>query len=360
MSTKIKIQPTKRSRLGKVDFNNIPFGKETSDHMFVADYKNGKWRNPRIVPFGKFSINPTNLTLHYGQAFFEGMKAMRMTDGTPSFFRTDMSLERLNRSAERMCMPQVPEELFQSALHQLIEIDHEWLPNVPNSSLYIRPVMFATEEAYSVRPSKTYRFIIFTGPVGPYYSKAVKLLADETFIRAAKGGTGEAKCAGNYAGSLYPAMLANQKGYDQILWLDANEHKYIQEVGTMNVMFVIDGKVVTPMLDGSILRGITRDSIIEILKSKGYEIEERLISIYELIEASKKGTLQEAFGVGTAAVVNLIAEITYRDTKITIPPFKSDSISEIARQYINKMRTGEISDEFGWVEKVEIGELVYN
>ncbi len=358
MSTKIKFQPTKKSRLSKIDFNNIPFGKETSDHMFVADYKNGKWRNARIVPFAKFSILPTNLTLHYGQAFFEGMKAMRMNDGTPILFRTDMSLARLNKSAERMCMPQVPEQLFQDALHQLIDIDQDWIPTVPDSSLYIRPVMFATEDAYSVRPSKTYRFIIFTGPVGAYYSKAVSLLAEETFIRAAKGGTGEAKCAGNYAGSLYPTMLANKKGFDQILWLDATEHKYVQEVGTMNVMFVIDGKVVTPMLDGNILRGITRDSIIQILRKKGFTVEERLINIDELMEASKKGILQEAFGVGTAAVVNLIADITYQGTKIVIPAFKPENISEIARQYVNKMRKGEIPDDFGWIEKVQIGELV--
>lgn len=358
MGIKIKFQPTKKSRLPKVDFNNIPFGKETSDHMFVVDYKNGKWRNARIVPFAKFSIYPSNLTLHYGQAFFEGMKATRMLDGTPSLFRTDMSLARLNRSAERMCMPQIPAELFTAGLYELLEIDSEWMPDVPNSSLYIRPVMFATEEGYSVRPANAYRFVIFTGPVGPYYSKAVSLIAEETYVRAAGGGTGEAKCAGNYAGSLYPTMLANRKGFDQILWLDAKEHKYIQEVGTMNVMFVINGKVVTPMLDGSILRGITRDSVITILRNKGYDIQERMISIDELVAASEKGILQEAFGVGTAAVVSLISEITYRDKKIIIPPFKSSNISEIARLYINKVRTGEIPDDFGWVEKIQIAELV--
>ena len=303
MNHKIKITKTTNSRLSSLDFDNIPFGKTFSDHMFVCDYKNGQWQDARIVPFGKFEMHPASMVLHYGQAIFEGMKATKSHDGKPLFFRPEQHSIRINASARRMSMPEFPADLFDEAIHALVGLDQGWIPPAKGSALYIRPYMFATDEFIGVKPSETYRFIIFTGPVGPYYPKPVSLLAETKYIRAAAGGTGEAKAAGNYAGALLPARLANEAGYDQVMWLDAKEFKYVQEVGTMNIFFVIDGKVVTPSTDGTILKGITRMSIIEILRNAGYEVEERRVSTDELIEAHSKGLLQESFGTGTAAVV---------------------------------------------------------
>ncbi|MEL6989317.1 MAG: branched-chain amino acid aminotransferase, partial [Bacteroidota bacterium] len=265
MSYEIKINRNPHSTLSNLDFNNIPFGKVFTDHMFVADFDGENWVDARIVPTGEISMHPGNLTLHYGQSIFEGMKATKSINGDPLFFRPEMHADRINASAERMCMPTIDPELFLQALHTLVYMERDWIPPHEGSALYIRPFMFATDEFIGVKPSKTYRFMILTLPVGPYYPKPVSLLAEETYVRAAHGGVGEAKAAGNYAASLYPAKLANEKGYDQILWLDAKEFKYIQEVGTMNVFFVIDGKAITPATDGAILKGITRDSIIKIL-----------------------------------------------------------------------------------------------
>jgi branched-chain amino acid aminotransferase len=313
MKYDIKVTKTNESRLSEVDFENIPFGRVFSDHMFMVDYTEGKWHDPRIVPFAHFPIHPAAMVLHYGQAIFEGMKASKDINGRALFFRPEMHSHRINASARRLCMPEVPEDLFLEGLHKLVDLDQAWIPPQEGSALYIRPFMIANDEFIGVKPSNNYRFIIFTGPVGPYYPKPVSLMAETKYIRAAIGGVGEAKAAGNYAAAMLPAKLANDKGYDQVLWLDGKEFKYIQEVGTMNIFFVIDGKVITPATDGAILKGITRASIIEVLREQGYEVEERPITIHEVVEAHENGKLEEAFGSGTAAVV---AHVPRSPTKI--------------------------------------------
>jgi branched-chain amino acid aminotransferase len=358
MSYKINVKLTENSRLAGLDFNNIPFGKTFSDHMFIVDYADGEWRDAQIVPFGNTSLHPANLAIHYGQSFFEGMKASKMLDGTPALFRTDMHIQRLNASARRLCMPELPYELFIQALETLIDIDRDWIPPAEGSTLYIRPFMYATDESLGVRPSDNYRFMIITGPVGPYYAKPVTLWAETEYIRAAKGGTGEAKSAGNYAGALLPTKLANQRGYDQILWLDAEEHKYVQEAGTMNLMFVIDGKVITAPTDGTILRGITRNTMLILLRDNGYVVEERPLSMDEIVAAYHAGTLQEVFGCGTAAVVSHVSEVTHGDLTMVLPSIESRKVGIWLKKQIDKMRTGEIADKYGWVEPVKVAELV--
>ncbi|MDZ7881066.1 MAG: branched-chain amino acid aminotransferase [Saprospiraceae bacterium] len=358
MSYKIKVKLTKNSRLKRLDFNNIPFGKTFSDHMFTVDYADGAWKNPQIVPFGYMALHPANLAIHYGQSLFEGMKASKMLDGTPALFRTNMHVERLNASARRLCMPEVPAELFKEALEMLVDIDRDWIPPMEGSTLYIRPYMYATDEFLGVRPSEDYKFAIITGPVGPYYSKPVTLWAETEYIRAAHGGTGEAKSSGNYAGALLPTKLANQRGFDQILWLDAVEHKYVQEAGTMNLMFVIDGKVITAPTDGTILRGITRNTMLILLKDNGYAVEERPLSMDEIVAAYHAGTLQEVFGCGTAAVVSHVASVTHGDLTINLPPVENRKIGAWLKNQIDKLRTGAIADKYGWVEPIGVGELV--
>lgn len=355
MKYSIEIKKTSQSRLPEIDFDTIPFGRTFSDHMFIADYADGTWTDFRIVPFAPFSIHPASMVLHYGQAIFEGMKASKSVDGQPLFFRPEMHAKRINASARRMCMPEFPEDLFLEALHTLVGMDSGWIPPKKGSALYIRPFMIGTDEFIGVKPSKTYRFMIFTGPVGPYYSNPVRLFAETEFVRATNGGTGEAKAAGNYAASLLPAQKAIEAGYDQVMWLDGKEFKYIQEVGTMNIFFVIDGKVITPATDGAILKGITRDSIMTILRDKGYEVEARPITIDEVIEAHKAGKLEDAFGTGTAAVVAPVADIAYRDTVITLPPIEERTIGAMAKEEINSLRAGTTEDTRGWI--VPVGAL---
>lgn len=353
MNHNISIQRTSQSRLGDLDFDNIPFGQVFSDHMFVADYENGEWKDARIIPFGEFSIHPAAMVFHYGQAIFEGMKASKSIDGKPLLLRPEMHAKRINASAARMSMPDFPEDLFVEALHQLVGIDQAWIPPAAGSALYLRPFMIATDPYVGVRPSFTYRFMIITCPVGPYYPKPVSLYAETEHIRAAKGGTGEAKAAGNYAAALLPAEKAKAKGFDQVMWLDAKEFKYVQEVGTMNIMFVIDGKVVTPKPDGTILKGITKNSIIHILKDRGIEVVERDITIDEVIEAHQVGQLQEVFGAGTAAVVAHVSKIQYKDTLIELPPVEDRKIGTMVKAEIDGLRAGTIEDKFGWIVEVQ-------
>ena len=292
---KIQISRAGKSRLVDVDFNNLTFGNIFSDHIFIADYDGTDWVNPRIEPFGRFEMHPASMVLHYGQAIFEGMKASKDHDGNPLLIRPEMHAKRINDSARRMCMAEMPEALFLEALHLLVGLDHNWIPPQEGSALYIRPYMFATDEFIVVRPSQTYKFIIFTCPVGPYYAKPVKLKAEQEYIRAANGGTGEAKTAGNYAGALFPSVKAQKEGYDQVLWMDAKEFRYIQEVGTMNVFFVIDNKVMTPATDGSILKGITRNCIITILRARGYEVMEKPVDIEENNSSSESWNIAGSF-----------------------------------------------------------------
>ncbi len=357
MALQIKKDLVTTSRLPETDFDNIPFGRTFSDHMFVADYKDGKWQDARIVPFGHFQIHPAAMALHYGQAIFEGMKASISKDGTPMLMRPEMHVTRFNASATRLMMPEVPGELFLGAIRELVSIDADWIPPAKGSALYLRPYMFATDEFIGVKPSQTYKFIVFTGPVGPYYPKPVSLYADTHYIRAAEGGTGFAKCAGNYAGSLLPAKLAMDKGYDQVLWLDAKEHKYVQEVGTMNIFFHIGDKLVTPTIEqDTILKGITRDSAIKFYRSEGIEVEEKKLNIDEVVEAYDAGKLNGVFGTGTAAVVAHVHQIAYGDKIMNVPHGEADGYGQKFKTFIEELRAGNIEDKFDWIEKIKVRE----
>lgn len=346
----VKVTPTTKSRLSEVDFQNIPFGKIISDHMFVADYDGKQWVNPRIEPFGPMSMSPANLALHYGQSIFEGMKATK-AGGEAFLFRPELHARRINVSAERMCMPAFPEDLFVQALEMLVDLDSNWIPDIEGNALYIRPVMFATDEYFGVHASEKYRFVIFTGPVGPYYSKPVSLWVEEVFTRAAQGGAGEAKCAGNYGPALLPSMRAKQNGYDQVMWMDAVDKKYVQEVGTMNLFFYIDGKIITPATTGTILRGITRETIVTILKDWGYTVEDRLLSINEIADAYTRGTLHDCFGTGTAAVISHVSSITWRERKIELPPVDEQhrALSLRLKTFVERLRAGKEEDKYGWM-----------
>ncbi|MEY3920521.1 MAG: hypothetical protein RL634_282, partial [Bacteroidota bacterium] len=276
----IKITKAATSKLSTTDFNNLPFGRLFTDHMLLAEYKDGAWGDPEIVPYAPLSFDPSLATLHYGQSIFEGIKAFRMKDGSAAIFRPYENLKRFNKSAHRMAMPDVPEFHFIEGMKQLLKLEDKWIPTAEDHAMYIRPFMFATDEVIGVAPSSKYYFMIILSPVGPYFSKPLNIYVEEQYVRAAPGGVGYAKTAGNYAASLYPAKLAKEKGFDQILWMDAFEHKYVQECGAMNVFFVLDGKVITPSLEaGTILDGITRKSIVDLARSLGKVVEEREISI---------------------------------------------------------------------------------
>lgn len=357
MNSTIKITKTNDSRLASVDFNNLTFGTTFSDHMFVVDYKDGAWHNPEIVPYGPFQIEPALMSLHYGQAIFEGMKASKHVNGSPLLMRPDLNAKRFNRSAERLCMPTVPEELFLEALHTLVDLDQAWIPPMKGSAMYVRPFMFATDSYIKVGESKTYRFMIITGPVGPYYPKPISLIAEEKYVRAVRGGTGEAKAAGNYAGSLLPAKIAREKGYDQVMWMDGHEFEYVEEVGTMNIFFVMYNKVYTPAASGSILKGTTRQSVITLLRDAGYEVFEKPISIHELLEAYDKGELQEVFGTGTAVVVAKVNKLAYQDRVLEFP-LEDLKVGNWVKSQIDGLRAGTIEDTRGWIVPAKAGHLV--
>lgn len=349
----IKISPTHQSKLSSIDFNDLPFGQICSDHMLVMDFNDGKWQTPEIREVTTFDMHPANLALHYGQSIFEGMKASKDAEGNPMLFRVDQHSKRINASARRMCMPEIPEDLFCEGIRALVDLERAWIPPGEGSSLYIRPFMFATDEYIGVRPSHSYRFVIFTCPVGPYYSKAVSLIAEDTFVRATPGGVGEAKTSGNYAASLFPAQRAIEKGYDQVMWMDPYEFKYIQEVGTMNIFFVMNDKVYTPKMNGAILKGITRDSVIQILKASGRKVVEKPLSIKKVIKAYKKGLLQEVFGSGTAAVISPVYKVAAKGVEMTLDPDKYE-IAPFLKAQIEGIRKGDIEDSFGWTEKVQV------
>jgi len=337
-----------KSRISEVDFNNLEFGKYISDHMLMVDYVNGKWQEPTILPFGDILMSPAMLSLHYGQSVFEGMKAFRNKNGDICIFRPQKHGERLNKSLARMCMPEIPEELFIQSLHAIVEADENWIPTSEGASLYIRPVVFAYEPRLGVKIADHFKFFVLTSPAGAYFSKPTRLKVEETFVRAAEGGTGFAKCAGNYGGAFYPTQMARQEGFDQVLWTDAKEHKYIDEAGVMNVMFVIDGKVITPKLTTALLDGVTRDTIIKLAPALGMTVEERRVSVAEIEEAFKKGTLTEAFGAGTAAVVSPIAAINIHGVDYTVPPVAADSFQLRAKEKLNNIRLGFEPDVHGW------------
>jgi branched-chain amino acid aminotransferase len=348
LTAPIEIQRVTKSRLSTIDFNNLGFGNHISDHMLVVDYSDGQWQEPKIMPYGDMQLSPAMLALHYGQSVFEGMKAFKNDKGVITVFRPQRHHKRLLKSLERMCMPAISEELFMDSLKALIEVDADWIPTTEGSSLYLRPFVFADEAKLGVKIADHYKFMIITSPVGPYFAKPVRLKVEEEFVRAAEGGTGFAKCAGNYGGAFYPTMLAQKQGFDQVLWTDAKEHKYIDESGAMNVMFVLNGKLVTPKLSTSLLDGVTRDSILTLAQSLGIEKEERRISVAEIEEAFKNKTLTEAFGVGTAAVVSQIASINIHSTDYALPPVDEKSFQLRAKKKLNEIRMGVSPDVHGW------------
>lgn len=349
----IAIEKAKSSKISTVDFSNLPFGKIFSDHMFTADYKNGEWTDLKIVPYADLQISPALSALHYGQAIFEGLKAFRDDEDGINIFRPTANLARLNTSAERMCMPAMPEELFLEAISQLVATDAAWVPNKPESSLYIRPVMFATDEYVGVHPSETYKFVIFTCPVGPYFSGAIKVKVETTYSRSFEGGIGYAKAAANYGAAMFATRKAQEEGYNQVIWTDAKEHKYIEESGTTNVMFVIDGVLITPPAKDTILKGVTRDSVLMLARAWNMKVEERKISIDEIVDAIENKTLTEVFGVGTAATIAQISEIGYKGINYVLTPAASRTFSNKALHTLNEMRIGKMPDTFGWNFKVK-------
>ncbi len=355
----IQIQPVVQSRIAEVDFNNIPFGRVFSDHMLVADYRDGQWQVPTIQPYGRISLEPSMTALHYGQSIFEGLKAYKAPNGRPVLFRPEANFERMNASAERLCMPTIPREIFLDGLRELIRLDHNWIPSNEGSSLYIRPFYFATDEYVGIKASDNYKFIIFTCPVGAYYPKPVGLMTTSQYVRAFPGGTGEAKSAGNYAGSLLGAREAKKAGFDNVLWLDGIDGRSVEECGTMNVWFIIDGVAVTPELSGTILQGTTRKAAMVILQSMGIEVQERRINIDEVWQAHLDGKLQEVFGTGTAATIAQVDRLGHDGTVETIkglpdelilPPVNEAKVGPALLERLNGIRTGKVEDPYGWVE----------
>lgn len=348
----IDITTVQASKISSVDFDNLKFGQVFADHMFVAEYKNGQWQDFKITPYEQLKLSPATSVLHYGQSIFEGMKAYKNAAGEVLIFRPEANHQRMNASAQRMCMPEIPEEVFLGGLNQLLSIDKDWVPSKPGCALYIRPFMFATDEYVGIRPSDTYKFIIFCCPVGAYYAEPVRVKVETQYTRSCEGGTGAAKAAGNYAAALYPAKLAQSQGYHQLVWTDAKEHKYIEESGTMNIMFVINDTLITPAATDTILKGITRDSVLTLARKWGMKVEERKVAVEEVIEALKNGTLKEAFGTGTAATIAQIALINCHGADYTLPPIETRKFSNKVLQTLDAIKTCQLEDEFGWVYKV--------
>ena len=351
--SKIQIKKIKKSKIENVDFQNIQFGKQFSDHMFSADYKNGKWQNLSIEPYAPISLSPSCAVIHYGQAVFEGMKAYKFNDGSISLFRPSENANRINISAKRLCMPEIPQELFMEAVTQLIKIDADWVPKQEGCSLYIRPFLFASEELLGVRPAEEYKFMIISSPVSSYYTGVVDVKIETEYSRAAEGGVGFAKAAGNYASALYPAKLGQDKGYKQLIWTDAKTHQYIEESGTMNVMFLINNTLITPSLfHQTTLSGITRDSVLTLAKEFGITIEERRVSVKEVVDAAKNNQLQDAFGTGTAATIAQIASITFDDEKFVLPAIENRTVSNKIAERIQDIKRGRVEDKYNWIYKI--------
>ncbi len=353
----LKITKTTAPKAKPIDESNLPFGKTFTDHMLIIDYTEGiGWHDGRIVPYGPIEMDPATTTLHYGQAVFEGLKAYRCPDGKIRMFRPDRNMARLNVSNDRLCIPAIDEEEFTKAIMELVNVERDWVPSAPNTSLYIRPFIFATDVFLGVHPSLTYKFMVILSPVGPYYAEGlnpVKIYVEDEYVRAVRGGMGFAKAAGNYAVSLKGQVVAGEKGYSQVLWLDGIERKYIEEVGAMNIFFKIAGEVVTPALNGSILPGITRDSVINVLKSKNIPVSEKRISIDEIIAAYENGTLEEVFGTGTAAVISPVGELCHKGVKMVINNGEIGEISQMLYDTITGIQSGVIEDTFGWTRIVE-------
>ncbi len=354
---KIQIIKAEQSRISDIDFDNLEFGRIFSDHMFDMTFRNGDWENASIKPYAPITFEPSMMALHYGQAIFEGMKAYYKNENTIQLFRPEDHHQRLNNSAARLCMPSIEKGVFIQALEQMLKLDYPWVPKKHGQALYIRPVMFASEEYLAAKVASEYRFMIITSPVGAYYSEGfnpVSLTTSDKFVRAVKGGTGEAKAAGNYGGSFLPAKKAQDQGYTQVLWLDAIENKYVEEVGTMNIFFLFDDKLVTPELGGTVLPGITRRSVITLAKEWGLKVEERKISIDEVFEAHSNGSLKEIFGAGTAAVISPVGHIHHNGHSISLDRNKIGPFAKKMFDSITGIQYGKIADKYGWTHPVSV------
>tara|TARA_R110002124_G_scaffold44656_3_gene135903 strand:+ start:4040 stop:5128 length:1089 start_codon:yes stop_codon:yes gene_type:complete len=356
-SSKIHIQHAENSKIHKIDFDNLVFGRKFSDHMFVMEYDDGAWKKPAIKPYGPIQINPALNTLHYGQAVFEGMKAFYVDDNTINIYRPDVHFERFNNSARRMSIPETDYDTFITALEELIKLDHQFVPRQEQAALYLRPFIFASDDLLAARSSTKFSFYIIMSPVGAYYDEGfnpVSLTTSQEYVRAVAGGTGEVKTAGNYAASFLPAQEAKKDGYTQVLWLDAKEHKYVEEVGTMNIHFLIGDTLVTPALSGSILPGVTRRSVITLAKEWDYNVEERKITIDEVFEASANGSLKEVFGSGTAAVISPVGLIHHQGKTIDIGDGNIGNFAKRLYDEITGIQYGKIEDKHGWIHSVSV------
>ncbi|MFC2126697.1 branched-chain amino acid aminotransferase [Bacteroidota bacterium] len=349
---KIERHAIEKSRITEVDFDNIQFGRVYSDHMFVADFLNGEWQNFTIQPYGDLNLSPATFALHYGQSIFEGLKAYRSQDAAINVFRPIDNFKRMNISAKRMCIPELPEEVFIGGMTELLKMDRNWAPKGDGNSLYIRPIMFAIDEYIGLRPTEKFKFIIFTCPVGAYYSEPVEVKVERKYVRAFPGGTGFAKAAGNYAGSMYPTELAHDEGYDQLIWTDGIHHENIEEAGTMNLMFIVDGVLLAPDPKDTVLRSITGSSTLKLAEEWGLKTEVRRISVSEIIDAIETGRLTEAFGVGTAATIAQISTISCDGKDYLLPPVEKRVFSSKVYQYLENLKTGKIEDQFDWIYKV--------
>ncbi len=353
----IRIEKTTTPKALPAQDNPLTFGTIFTDHMFVMNYQKGKgWFDPRVVPYQPISLEPSAMVFHYGQEMFEGLKAYKADDGRTLLFRPDMNAKRTNNTNKRLCIPEIPVEDFIQAVQAVVKVDEAWIPNKPGTSLYIRPFIIATDPFLGVRPSDTYLFVIILSPVGAYYPEGlnpVKIWIEDDYVRAVKGGIGEAKTGGNYVASMAAQLKAHDEGYSQVLWLDGVERKYIEEVGAMNIFFKINGKVLTPMLNGSILPGITRNSVIALCKEWGYEVEERRISVDELYEASVNGTLEEVWGTGTAAVISPVGHLRFQDTVMQIKDGGIGELSQKLYDTVTGIQLGKIEDTRGWVVEVK-------
>ena len=347
-----------RSRLDEVDFQNLGFGTVFSDHMFSMRFRDGAWGDPEVVPYGPVSVDPATATLHYGQAVFEGLKAFKGQDGKVRVFRPDMNARRLRESCERLCIPPLPEADFHDGIEALLRLDHAFIPRGRGEALYIRPLIFSDEAHLEVRPSESFRFLVMTAPVRAYFDAdmtAIGLKVEETYTRSAPGGIGYAKTAGNYAASLYPGGLARDEGYAQVLWLDGVEHRYVEEVGAMNIFFRFGDTVVTPDLQGTILPGITRDSVITLLREAGVSVEERRVSMDELVDGIASKRLSEAFGAGTAAIIAPVGRIAYKDQVLAINDERAGETTRSLFDQITRIQLGETNDEHGWNRVIDVG-----
>ena len=347
----IKTTKIAQSKLSKVDFNNLGFGNVFSDHMLVCDFKNGGWGQPEIIPFQEISLMPSAKIFHYGQSIFEGMKAYKDEDATTWLFRPEENFKRLNKSAKRLAIPELPESVFFEGLKALLKVDNDWIPTTAGSSLYIRPIIFATGEGFHASPADGYRFLVATAPSGPYFSGKVSVLIEEKYSRSANGGVGFAKAGGNYAGQFYPTQLAIEKGYNQVIWTDDNTHEYIEEAGAMNIFIRINDTLITGPTSDRILDGVTRKSIIEIAKAEGIPVEVRKFTVSEVINASKNGQLKEMFGAGTAAVISPISSFGFREQDYDLPELETSYAARLKDQ-ITSIQTNNATDPFGWRYKV--------